>query len=141
MDVKLEWKQKMSFTGSSVPGLGFTLPVGASPEFNGDNDGFKPMELMLLGLAGCTAMDVVSILEKKHQEITRFEVKVHADRASEHPKVFTDIVVEYVVSGKDLDRTAVERAVELSESKYCSGVAMLRKNSPIHTKITLNEAD
>ena len=139
MDIKLDWKQGMSFSGSSENGSGFTVPLGTSAEFGGNEDGFRPMELMLIGMAGCTAMDVISILAKKRQVVDSFQVKVHADRSSEHPKVFTDIVVEYIFSGADLEEAAAQRAVELSETKYCSGIAMLRKNSPIHTKITINK--
>jgi putative redox protein len=141
MDVKLEWKQRMSFTGSSEPGFGFSVPIGTGPDFGGDEDGFKPLELILIGLAGCTAMDVISILEKKRQTVTQFEVKVHAERVAEHPKVFSEIVVEYILTGKQLEAAAVQRAVELSETKYCSAMAMLRKNSPIQTKITIHEAE
>ncbi|MCE1253289.1 MAG: OsmC family protein [Anaerolineae bacterium] len=139
MDVKLDWKQGMSFNGSSDNDWGFNIPLGTSAEFGGKNDGFKPLELILIGLAGCTAMDVVSILEKKRQVVSSFQIKVHADRAAEHPKVFTDVVLEYIFSGKELDPVAVDRAVELSDTKYCSAMAMLRKNSPIHTKITINQ--
>ena len=81
MDAKVVWKQKMSFDGSSESG--FTVPLGTSPGVGGDDDGFRPLELIAIGLAGCTAMDVVSILTKKRQEITSFEVRVHTDRAEE----------------------------------------------------------
>lgn len=139
MDAKLTWKNRMSFDGTSSSG--FNVPLGTSSDFGGDNDGFRPLELLLIGLAGCTAMDVVSILEKKHQALTQFDVRVHAERAAEHPKVFTDITIDYVLSGKQLNPAAVNRAVELSETKYCSAMAMFRKNSPIHTQVTLLESD
>jgi putative redox protein len=84
MEAKVNWKGRLSFTGTAD--TGFTLPLGANPKVGGDNDGFRPMELMALSLAGCTAMDVISILTKKRQEVTGFEVQVHADRAEEHPK-------------------------------------------------------
>ncbi len=85
MDAKVIWHQGLSFTGTSDSG--FNVPLGADPESGGNNDGFRPMELMAVSLAGCTAMDVVSILRKKQQNVTAFEVKVHADRAADHPKV------------------------------------------------------
>ncbi len=134
MDARVVWRKGLAFTGTAETS-GFTLPLGS--EADGAEGGFRPTELLLLGLAGCTGMDVVSILAKKRQEVTRFEVKVHGERAAEHPKVFTRIVVEYVVQGKDIDPSAVKRAVELSEDKYCACMAMLRKAAEIQTRITL----
>lgn len=125
----------MSFDGSSDSG--FTVPLGTTPEVGGDDDGFRPLELLAVGLAGCTAMDVVSILSKKRQELTNFEVRVHADRQDEHPKVFTHLTIEYVLSGNDLSREAVERAVQLSAEKYCPAQAMFAKIVPIDLKITI----
>ena len=128
----------MSFDGTATSG--FTIPMGTSAEFGGADDGLRPIELVLVGLAGCTAMDVISILQKKRQEVTGFEVRAHADRATEHPKVFTHVVLEFVVTGKNIDREAVERAVELSSTKYCSAQAMLIKAVEIEHKITIVEA-
>jgi len=135
MDAKVVWKQKMSFDGSSDSG--FTVPLGTSPAVGGDDDGFRPLELIAIGLAGCTAMDVVSILKKKRQEITAFEVLVHADRAADHPKVFTRIVIEYIISGNDLSEDAVNRAVQLSEEKYCPAQAMFKEIMPMELKISI----
>jgi putative redox protein len=137
MDAKITWKQKMSFSGTAD--TGFTLPIGTDQAVGGDDDGFKPLELILLGLAGCTGMDVISILQKKRQVVTNFEVKVHADRQEEHPKVFTRIMIEYLVTGQALDPAAVERAVELSETKYCPAQAMLAKSVVMERKIVLKE--
>lgn len=128
----------MSFDGTATSG--FTIPMGTSVEFGGADDGLRPIELVLVGLAGCTAMDVISILQKKRQEVTAFEVRAHADRATEHPKVFTHVVLEFVVTGKNIDVAAVERAVELSSTKYCSAQAMLIKAVEIEHKITIVEA-
>ena len=137
---KVVWKGKMSFEGSAESG--FSLPLGTSVESGGDNDGFRPMELLLVGLAGCTAMDVISILEKKGQDVTGFEVRVvEAERAAAHPKVYTHIVLEYVVTGRNVERAAVERAVELSATKFCSAEGMLGKVARIENKITLLEAE
>ena len=138
MDAKVIWREGLSFTGSAA-GSGFSLPLGADPKVGGANDGFRPLELLAVGLAGCTAMDVVSILEKKRQPVAAFEVRVHADLAEEHPHVFTKVLIEYVVTGKGVEREAVERAVNLSETKYCSAQAMLRKAAPIESKITIVE--
>lgn len=138
MDGKLIWKYGMSFIG--ISGSGFSIPIDTTKEHGGADEGPSPMELVLIGLGGCTAMDVISILIKKRQEVTNFEILLHADRASDHPKVFTDITVEYVVTGHQVDKAAVERAVELSETKYCSASAMLSKTAKIHSKITVKEA-
>jgi len=135
MDAKVIWKSRMSFDGSSDSG--FVVPIGTSPEVGGDDDGFRPMELIAIGLAGCTAMDVISIMKKKKQNVSGFEVKVHATKSTEHPKVFTSIEIEYLVHGEAIDRAAVERAVELSESKYCPAQAMLGKVVPITHRITI----
>jgi len=137
MDAKVIWQEKMSFEGTADSG--FKVPLGTATELGGNDDGFRPLELLAIGLAGCTAMDVISILSKKKQDVKNFEVRVHADRAEEHPKVFTHLTIEYVVSGKDLDRAAVERAVELSETKYCSAQAMFKKVAPIDLVVTLHE--
>lgn len=137
MNAKVIWKKRMSFEGRAQSG--FTLPLGTEPSVGGDNDGFRPLELFAIGLAGCTAMDVISILQKKKQHVDTFEVNVHANRASEHPKVFTHIAIEYLLTGKKIDRKAVERAVELSETKYCPAQAMIGKITPIELTITIND--
>jgi putative redox protein len=89
------------------------------------------MEFIALGLAGCTAMDVISILQKKKQPVSDFQVQIHAARAEEHPKVFTAATIEYLVSGKDVDEGALLRAIELSAEKYCPAQAMLGKAFPM----------
>ena len=129
MDASVSWIKGMSFTGTAD--TGFTVPLGTEPAVGGENDGFRPIELMAVSLAGCTAMDVMSILRKKRQDITGFEVKVHADRADEHPKVFTAIEIRYLLRGRNIDPSAVQRAIDLSESKYCPAQAMLSKVAPI----------
>jgi putative redox protein len=136
MEAKVVWKGRMSFTGKGESG--FDVPLGTDPGVGGDNDGLRPMELIGIGLAGCTAMDVISILNKKKQKINNFEVLVHAETASEHPKVFTKIEIEYVVTGEDIDPEAVKRAVELSETKYCPAQAMMAKSAVMSHKITIN---
>ena len=133
----MTWKGKMNFTGTAE--TGFTLPLDAEPAVGGDNEGFRPLELMGISLAGCTAMDVISILQKKRQEVTGFEVKVHADRADEFPKVFTHVTVEYNIIGHNVDPVAVERAIELSSTKYCPAQAMLAKAVTIEHKYTIVE--
>lgn len=136
MEAKVTWRGRMSFTGSADSG--FTVPLGAVEAVGGDNDGFRPLELMLISLAGCTAMDVISILRKKKTEVDVFEVKVSATRADQHPMVFESAEIEYILKGKEIERTAVERAVELSETKYCPAQAMLGKTIKISHRITIN---
>lgn len=135
MHAKVIWKKRLSFTGSA--NSGFELPLGTSIAVGGDADGFNPMELLAIGLAGCTAMDVISILDKKKQLVTSFEVHVHASFANEHPQVFTHIEIEYIIGGASVDRSAVERAVQLSAEKYCPAQAMFAKLVPIDLKITM----
>ena len=134
MEAKVVWKGGMSFAGSSESG--FIVPLGTSPSVGGDDDGFRPLELIAVGLAGCTAMDVVSILKKKRQEVSTFEVNVHAQQNETHPKVFTHLLIEYVIKGENLSREAVERAVELSAEKYCPAQAMLKQATPMELIIT-----
>ncbi|HUV91296.1 MAG TPA: OsmC family protein [Anaerolineae bacterium] len=103
------------------------------PGEEGRETGPRPLELLLIGLAGCSAMDVVSILQKKRQPVTGLQVKVTAERADEHPRVYTHIHLEYVVTGQGVEPQAVERAIELSQTKYCPASAMLSKAVEITT--------
>ncbi len=129
MEASVIWKSGMSFTGTADSG--FEVPLGTDPSVGGADDGFRPMELMLVSLGGCTAMDVISILSKKRQNVTGFEVKVDGQRATEHPKVYTALSIKYIVRGKGIDAAAVERAIDLSRDKYCPAQAMLAKIAPI----------
>ncbi len=129
MDANVEWHQGLTFTGTA--GSGFTVPLGAELEVGGANDGFRPMELMAVSLAGCTAMDVISILQKKRQEVMAFEVGVRAHRADEHPKVFTRAVINYEVTGHGIQEAALRRAIELSAERYCPAQGMLAKVMPL----------
>jgi putative redox protein len=101
--------------------------------------GPRPTELILIGMLGCTSMDVVSILQKKRQTVTGVQVKASAERADDHPRVFTQIHLEYIVSGRGVDPKAVERAIELSQTKYCPGAAMLGKTAKITTSYRIVE--
>ncbi len=139
MKAEVQWKGRMSFTGAAD--TGFEVPLGSSPEVGGYNDGFRPMELMAISLAGCTAMDVISILGKKRQEISDFKVKVTTERSETHPKVFTKAVIEYHVAGKDLSEKAVTRAMELSADSYCPAQAMLGKVLPLKLKYFIYEGE
>ncbi len=129
MNASVTWHKGLSFTGKADSG--FEVPLGAEAEVGGAKDGFEPLELMAVSLAGCTAMDVISILTKKKQKVTDFEVKVKTERASEFPKVFTHAVITYLVTGQGVEEAAVERSMELSATKYCPAQAMLGKVFPI----------
>jgi putative redox protein len=137
MEAKVTWKSRMSFSGTADSG--HVINIGTSPDVGGDDDGLRPMELMALSLAGCTAMDVISILTKKRQEVTGFEVRVRAERAEEHPKVFTRATLTYLVTGHNVEETAVVRAIELSAVRYCPAQGMLNKVMPIELHYEIYE--
>ena len=128
----------MSFVGES--GSGHSVVMDGAPDAGGRNLGVRPMEMLLLGLGGCTAFDVVSILQKSRQKLVDCEVEIEAERAPEIPKVFTSIHVHFIVSGKDLDPAKVERAVNLSADKYCSASRMLEKAATITHDFEVVEA-
>jgi putative redox protein len=140
MDVTVTWKAEMAFSGVGA-GTNFPIPIGSKPTPEEPAQGASPMELILMGLAGCTGMDVISILKKKRQDVTAFEIRVHADRGEEYPRPFTYARLEYVVTGHHVDPDAVSRAVELSLEKYCGAHATLRKAMPIEHIVTIVEAD
>jgi putative redox protein len=129
MDLDLHWKGKMAFGGQADSG--FQQNMDADESVGGENGAGRPMEFIAMGLAGCTAMDVISILRKKQQIVSDFQVKLHTENASEHPKVFTSVVIEYLVTGENISEAAVLRAIELSVEKYCPAQAMLSKAFPM----------
>jgi putative redox protein len=129
MDAALKWQGGMKFIATADSNHDVILD--SDPSVGGTDLGSRPMELILEGLAGCTAMDVISIMRKKRQNVTGYEVTAHAERAEQHPKVFTAIEINYIFRGKDIDPKAVERAIELSEQIYCPAQAMLAQVAPI----------
>jgi putative redox protein len=129
MDLDLHWKGKMAFGGRADSG--FEQNMDADESVGGENGAGRPMEFIAMGLAGCTAMDVISILRKKQQVVSDFQVKLHTENANEHPKVFTSAVIEYLVTGENISEAAVLRAIELSVEKYCPAQAMLSKAFPM----------
>ena len=136
MDAKVTWQTGMSFLGTAE--TNFEVLMDADLVVGGANYGFRPLELMAVSLAGCTAMDVISILKKKKQDVTAFDVSVHADQAEEYPKVFTNTLTTYFVTGHNLDETALRRSIELSFTKYCPAQAMLGKVVPMQLNISGN---
>ncbi len=118
---------------------GFDIPIDADEQFGGQNKGSKPKGLTLTALAGCTAMDVISILRKMRIEPEAFSVETEADVSDDHPKVFTRIHLIYRIKGKDIPRDKVEKAVTLSQDRYCGVSAMLQKAAPLEYEIILSE--
>ncbi|MBG7610557.1 MAG: OsmC family protein [Anaerolineae bacterium] len=139
MDASVVWQGEMSFTGKAD--TGFEVPMGANPSVGGANDGFRPLELMAVSLAGCTAMDVISILKKKRMHVSDYEVKVHTEQADQHPMIMTSAVIEYHVSGNQVEEQAVLRAIELSALRYCPAQNMLAQIMPITLKYFIYEED
>lgn len=125
MKARVTLEEGMRFTAKS--GSRHCVSLDADRGGGGENLGFRPMELLLVGLAGCTGMDVISILRKKRQSVTGYQVLVRGVRAEEHPMVFVEITVEHVVTGHSIQPEAVARAISLSEERYCGVGAMLGK--------------
>ena len=129
MKCRVKWLDHMTFVGES--GSGHAVVMDGAPEHGGRDLGIRPMEMLLLGLGGCTAFDVVMILNKSRQDVVDCEVSIDSDRADEVPKVFTRIHIHFIVSGNNLDAAKVEKAVNLSADKYCSASMMLAKTAKI----------
>ena len=129
MNISVNWVDGMLMVGKSHSGHSITMD--GPPEIGGENLGVRPMEMLLLGVAGCTMIDVVSTLKKMRQHLTQCETKVNAERANDHPKVFTDIHIQFILKGEKLDQNKVEKAITLSAEKYCSASIMLGKTASI----------
>lgn len=138
MKARIKLVEGMTFLAES--GSGHSVIVDASPDAGGRDLGARPMELVLMGTGGCSAIDVVLILRKARQAITDCVVELEADRAPEDPKVFTRIHLRYVVTGKGLNPAQVERAIKLSKEKYCSASIMLAKTAEITSDFELRES-
>lgn len=135
MKARIKWIQDVMFLGES--GSGHSVVMDGAPDAGGRNLGFRPMEMLLLGLGGCSAFDVMLILKRGREAVTDCVVDIDAERATTDPKVFTKIVMHYTVTGQALDRKKVERAVQLSAEKYCSASAIIGKTAQITHTITL----
>lgn len=125
MKATINWKDEVTFSGET--GSGHTIIMDGPPDFGGRNLGARPMEMMLLGLGGCTTFDVMHILKKSRQDVTDCKVELEAERAGEEPKVFSRIHIHFIVSGRKLKEQQVKRAVALSAEKYCSASIMLSR--------------
>ncbi|MCD0491854.1 OsmC family protein [Chromobacterium violaceum] len=137
MQARLKWVDGVCFMGET--GSGHAVVMDGAPEGGGRNLGPRPMELVLLGTAGCTSYDVITILKKSRQDVRDCWVDIQADRADADPKVFTRIHFHFVVVGRELKPDAVERAIKLSAEKYCSASIMLAKTADITHDFELRE--
>ncbi len=138
MEARVTWAGGAKFIGSSESG--HRVVMDGPPEAGGENGGVRPMEMLLLGLGGCSAFDVVHILKKSRADITDCEVALDAERAAEDPKVYTRIHAHFIVTGRGLKTATVARAVKLSAEKYCSASIMLGKTADISHDFEIVEA-
>ncbi|MFT4650769.1 MAG: putative redox protein [Flavobacteriales bacterium] len=139
MKCKVKWLDNMTFVGES--GSGHAVVMDGAPEHGGRDMGIRPMEMLLLGLGGCTSFDVVTILNKSRQKFVDCHVEIEAERSEEIPKVFTKIHIHFVVSGKGLDSAKVKKAVNLSAEKYCSASKMLEAAAQMTHDFEIVEVD
>jgi len=123
MKARIKWVEEVMFVGES--GSGHTVVIDGPPDHGGRNLGIRPMELLLQGLGGCTAFDVMMILKRGRQPVTDCVVEIEAERAETEPKVFTKIHIHFVITGNGVSEKHVKRAIELSAEKYCSASIML----------------
>jgi len=138
MKTSVKWVDGLTMIGESPSGHGVVMD--GPEDFGGHNLGTRPMEMILLGLGGCTLVDVRVMLEKARQQVTDIDVQVEAQRAAEIPRIFTHIQVKFVITGKQLDERHVERAVRLSAEKYCSVSRMLEKSAEMTHSFEIREA-
>ena len=129
MNISVKWIDGMLMVGKSDSG--HAIVMDGPPEIGGGNLGVRPMEMLLLGMAGCTMIDVVSTLNKMREDVVDCQTQVSADRAEEYPKVFTNIHVHFILRGKQLNPSKVDKAIKLSAEKYCSASIMIGKTAII----------
>lgn len=139
MKVDVHWAGKMGFTGLSAKSHN-EIRLDASTQSGGEGLGVSPMEAVLVGLAGCSGMDIVSILRKKRIDIADFKIAVDAQQADDHPRVFTKINLIYSFSGKDLSKKPLEDSVRLSIDRYCSVAGMLKQTADLEWQVEINNA-
>lgn len=131
MKATVEWNGEVGFTGVATSGSGVPILMESGLSTEGNSLAARPMELIAIGLAGCIAMDVLSILEKKRQKVVSYRVNVDAPRSPEYPKVFTSAMITFILSGIQIDEHALLRSIELAATKYCPAHAMLAGAFPI----------
>lgn len=129
MKITVTKKGKLAFTAKTASG--HTLLMDAAPDVGGENSGARPMEMLLVGLGGCASIDVILMLEKGRQKINDCQVEITAERAQNHPKIFTRIHLHFIIEGTNISAKQVERAISLSAEKYCSASIMLSKSAEL----------
>lgn len=139
MKARVQWLDGRAFVGES--GSGHAVVMDGAPDSGGRNIGVRPMEMLLLGLGGCTAFDVVMILERMREKVTGLDIALEGERAAEDPKVFTHVKIIYKVTGRKLKPANVERAVNLSAEKYCSASIMFGKTAKIEHAFEIIDED
>lgn len=138
MHADLEWKGKLKFDATS--GSGHTVTMDGVPEVGGENEGPRPMEVLLMAVGGCAAMDVIAILQKMRVQVDSFNVRVEGDQAEDHPKVFTAIRMTYKFKGPDVPEDKAMRAVDKTHEKYCSAIHMVNKAAVVDYRIEIEKA-
>ena len=129
MNISVKWIDGMLMVGKSDSG--HAIVMDGPPEIGGENLGVRPMEMLLLGMTGCTVIDAISTLKKMREDVVDCQTQVSADRSEEYPKVFTNIHVHFVLRGKQLNPLKVDKAIKLSAEKYCSASIMIGKTAII----------
>ncbi len=138
MEARVKWVEQRTFLGES--GSGHSVVMDGAPDAGGRDLGVRPMEMLLLGMGGCTAFDVVDILQKGREPVEDVVIELSGERSEEIPKVFTRIDVKYIITGKGLNPDKVERAVHLSAGKYCSATIMMGATAEITHTIEIVES-
>lgn len=137
MKISMDWKGGLKFTGTSR--FGHEITTDGSKKAGGEEAGYQPPELMLFGLAGCTGIDVVLIAQKMKQEINALTINIDAEQKDDHPKFITRANIEYIFTGKNLDKAKLEHAIQLSQERYCSVSNTMSGVTKITHSITINE--
>ncbi len=137
-NARIKWVDGLQFVGES--GTGHAIVMDGDTDVGGSNTGMRPMEMLLVGLGGCSGMDVASVLQKKKQILTDIEINVTGEKADSYPKKYTGIQIEFIITGKDLSEDAVKKAVDLSMQKYCSVKATLEGTATISYSYKVVEA-
>ena len=132
LEEKVRWK--------AMSGSGHSLIIDGPVEAGGEDSGFRPMELLLLGLGGCMAYDVLVILRRMRQEVTGYQLRITGQRAQQPPSVYTAVTMEHLISGYQISESSVKRALELAEQKYCSASAMFSRTAQIDNIFQIQEA-
>lgn len=135
--IKVKWIDGMRFVATDS--MGHSIVMDASKQSGGEGSGFSPLQLLLIALGGCTGMDIVHIMRKQRQQVNGLEILVSGKRVKEPPRVYNNIHVEYKIKGKDIKEKAVQRAIQLSEDKYCSVGATLRAKAKMTSNYIIQQ--